>query len=291
VLSNLFRAVIDEAEKNPEFEARLLDVLAAAGFERIKEGGQPKRANMSPDHKGRTDASIGGTTDLRRASNRRPAAVLDPVKIAREGEQPLRAALGKLTLVQLHDIVADYGMDPGKLVMKWRTDTRVIDRIVEISLARARKGDAFRETNKGRGDHAPSIQECRQGLVVECSSSGASFWLGPNRATYGLSGASISFHNHLPFEIEITLRRLEARIDSSGLLDSTLNSSASIGPASSYKLMLPELALTDRQAQWLTDLKRDSVTMDLTLHWSVRSSTNNWEQSQQLNCAARIATT
>src|SRR5882762_5311996 len=131
MLSNLFRALIEEAEKNPEFEARLLDALTAAGFARINEGGQPKRAKMPPDHQGRTDASIGGAADLRRASNRRPAAVLDPVKMARDGEQPLRAALGKLTLVQLHDIVADYGMDPGKLVMKWRTDTRVIDRIVE----------------------------------------------------------------------------------------------------------------------------------------------------------------
>jgi len=149
----------------------------------------------------------------------------------------------------------------------------------------------FRETSKGRGDEVHSIQECRQGLVVECSSSGATFWLGPNRATHGLSGASISFHNHLPFEIEVNLRRLEARIDSIGLLDSTLNSSAITGPASSFKIMLPELALTDRQAQWLTDLKRDSVTMDLTLHWSVRSSANNWEQSQQLNCVARIGTT
>jgi hypothetical protein len=147
ILSNLFRALLKEAENNPEFEGRLLDVLAAAGFAPIKEGGRPKRGRKHPDHQGGTDALIGGATDVRRPSNRRPAAVLDPVKIARDGEQPLRAALGKLTLDQLHDIVADYGMDPGKLVMKWRTDKRVIDRIVEISLARARKGDAFRETS------------------------------------------------------------------------------------------------------------------------------------------------
>jgi len=47
-------------------------------------------------------------------------------------------------LEQLKDIVADYGMDPGKLVMKWKSSDKVIDRIVEISLARAQKGDAFR---------------------------------------------------------------------------------------------------------------------------------------------------
>jgi hypothetical protein len=34
-------------------------------------------------------------------------------------------------------------MDPGKLVMKWKTPERIIDRIVEFSLARAVKGDVF----------------------------------------------------------------------------------------------------------------------------------------------------
>ncbi len=35
-------------------------------------------------------------------------------------------------------------MDPGKLVMKWKDNVRVIDRIVELSLTRSTKGDAFR---------------------------------------------------------------------------------------------------------------------------------------------------
>lgn len=291
MLSSLFRVVLEEANKNPDFEARLLDVLAAAGFAPIKEGARLKPGKKQPNQRHRTDASIAGAAETKRPGNRRPSAVLDPVKIAREGEQPLRAALGELTLDQLHDIVADYGMDPGKLVMKWRTAKRIIDRIVEISLARARKGDAFRETSSERGGETFEIQACKQRLVVECPNSGAAFWLGPNRATHGLNGVSISLHNHLPFEIELNVYRLEARIDSMGLLDSTLNSPATIGPASSSNLVLPELALTDRQVKWLTDLKRDTVTMDITLHWSVRSSATNWEQSQQLRCAARISTT
>ncbi|MDE0403802.1 MAG: hypothetical protein OXI53_00610 [Nitrospira sp.] len=56
----------------------------------------------------------------------------------------LRAELALLTLDQLKDIVADYGMDREKLVMKWKTPNRVIDRIVEISISRAHKGDVFR---------------------------------------------------------------------------------------------------------------------------------------------------
>ncbi|WP_162527293.1 hypothetical protein [Sphingomonas solaris] len=45
---------------------------------------------------------------------------------------------------QLLDIVAEFGMDPGKLVMKWKDRDRVADRIVETAIARATKGDAFR---------------------------------------------------------------------------------------------------------------------------------------------------
>lgn len=289
-LRNLFRVILDEADKNPDFEARLLDALAAAGFAPIKETAPPKRGKKHQG--GRADASVGGVLEAKRPGNRRPPAVLDPIKVAREGEQALRAALGELTLDQLHDVVADYGMDPGKLVMKWRTDKRIIDRIVEISLARARKGEAFRDVNNEGGGETFSIQVCKQRLVVECTNSGATtFWLGPARATHGLSGAVFSLHNHLPFEIELNIRRLEARIDSIGLLDSMLNSSATVAPASSSNLALPELALTDRQVQWLADLKRESVTMDITLHWSVRSSAANWEQSQQLRCVARISTT
>jgi len=291
MLSNLFRVVLEEADKNSDFEARLLGVLAAAGFVPIKEGARLKRGMKQSDQRARSDASIGGAPETKRPSNRRPPSVLDPVKVAREGEEPLRAALGKLSLDQLHDIIADYGMDPGKLVMKWRTDKRIIDRIVEISLTRARKGGAFRDTTSERSGETLSIQACKQRLVVECPNSGATFWLGPNRATHGLHGVAISLHNHLPFELELNVHRLEARIDSIGLLDSTLNSSATIGPASSSNLVLPELALTDRQVIWLTDLKRDSVTMDITLHWAVHSSATNWEQSQQLRCVAKISTT
>jgi len=64
-------------------------------------------------------------------------------------ELALRSALEKLSLNQLRDIVAEYGMDPGRLVMKWMAPERVIDRIVEISSARAHKGDAFRKPSEG----------------------------------------------------------------------------------------------------------------------------------------------
>lgn len=123
-LLDLARVIADYAERDPMFADQIVDALG------LKEKSPPRPL-----------PTRGNTT---RPKNRRPAAVLDPIQLVRDGEAQLRAALSGLTLEQLRDVVADYGMDPGKLVMKWKDADRIADRIVEISLARAQKGDAFR---------------------------------------------------------------------------------------------------------------------------------------------------
>lgn len=122
-LSALAQMIADEAERNEHFRARIERALALEPSEPTKRSGVGKS---------------------RRKGGRRTPAVLDPVTVAREGKDILRSRLSTLSLEQLRDIVAQHGMDPGKLVMKWRKPDRVIDRIVEISLSRATKGDAFR---------------------------------------------------------------------------------------------------------------------------------------------------
>jgi hypothetical protein len=123
-LSALAQAIAAEADRNPDFRARLEHVLS-----------------LSRPSVGRPSS---GLAESKRKGGRRTPAVLDPVELARQGEDRLRARLVSLDLERLRDIVAQFGMDPGKLVMKWKDSNRVIDRIVEVSLARATKGDAFR---------------------------------------------------------------------------------------------------------------------------------------------------
>lgn len=120
-LLDLAKAVADAADRDPELASRLTEIFGAAPP-------ATKRPEPAPG----------------RAKNRRPAALLDPVVLVAEGEGVLRDRLAALTLDQLLDVVAEYGMDPGKLVMKWRDPARVIDRIVEIAVGRAQKGHAFR---------------------------------------------------------------------------------------------------------------------------------------------------
>jgi hypothetical protein len=122
-LSALVSVIVEEAEKNEPFRE---NVERALGI------------NTS-----RIPQSRAGDTTRPRGGRRTPA-VLDPVELARRGEDVLREKLSMLTLDQLRDIVAQYGMDPGKLVMKWKDTSRVIDRIVELALTRSTKGDAFR---------------------------------------------------------------------------------------------------------------------------------------------------
>lgn len=131
ILMRLVRVVTEEVERNPAFEAALNEALGIA----------PKR---KPDEARHTQESL-DDEGLKRGKNRRSPAMLDPVQVVREGEPALRSALEKLSLDQLRDIIAEYGMDPGRQVMKWKAPERVIDRVVEMSTTRARKGDAFRK--------------------------------------------------------------------------------------------------------------------------------------------------
>jgi len=127
-LNAFLREVIAEAEANPAFQERLTKALSADD-KPVKASVERKRQAKPVEHK--------------RPSNRRPPAALDPVQLARIGESELREALTRLDIEQLRDVVADYGMDPGKLVMKWRDADRITNRIVEVARGRAQKGNAF----------------------------------------------------------------------------------------------------------------------------------------------------
>lgn len=127
-LTKLAAAVAEQAVRDPDFAAKLEDIMGAGRV------GTPLGPRARP-----------ARAEGARKGGRRAAAMLDPVDLVRAGPDRLREALGPLELAQLLDIVAEYGMDPGKLVMKWKDRDRIIDRVVETATARATKGDAFRQ--------------------------------------------------------------------------------------------------------------------------------------------------
>lgn len=64
--------------------------------------------------------------------------------LADHGEDALRRELQLLPLDKLLDIVAEFGMDASKLVMKWKDPERVYEHIIDNAKRRSVKGDAFR---------------------------------------------------------------------------------------------------------------------------------------------------
>jgi hypothetical protein len=136
-LASLASVIADEAERNSGFRRQLEAVLA---------GQQPGLLAMHEDK---------GDADVHRKGGRRTPALIDPLVLARRGEDILRQELSRLDIEQLKDVVSQYGMDPGKLVMKWKDAGRIIQRIIELSLARSTKGDAFRADRPDTSKTAP----------------------------------------------------------------------------------------------------------------------------------------
>jgi hypothetical protein len=135
-LAALSAVIAEEAERNGAFRRRLEEAFGPRQSERPTLRDDKVRDHRPGDSRATADAS--------RKGGRRTPAVLDPIALARQSEEALRRELSVLNLDQLKDVVAQYGMDPGKLVMKWKDSGRIIDRIVELSMARSTKGDAFR---------------------------------------------------------------------------------------------------------------------------------------------------
>lgn len=114
----ILQAIADQARRDPEFLAKL------------------ERALKS--HSSRPSAA-------RAASRRRTPAVVDPFEVlSAAGVTGLRERLATLSLDELRDIVAEYRVEPYTLAMKWKTQLRLIDLIVDTIEQRSRKGEAFR---------------------------------------------------------------------------------------------------------------------------------------------------
>jgi hypothetical protein len=113
-LEDLFKIIVNEAKTNQAFSDKLENLL-------------------------------NNNKKVPKKSRKRAPAVLNPETVLSEGEEVLRGKLAELDIEQLKDIVSDFGMDPSKLVMKWKKTEKIIDHIVETSLNRSRKGDAFRK--------------------------------------------------------------------------------------------------------------------------------------------------
>lgn len=92
----------------------------------------------------RTIARTRTTAAAPRSRTPRTAATLDPFQVYRtDGRQGLQSRLAALDLEQLRDIIHQFGMDPDKRAMKWKTISKVRERIVERTESTRNRDRAF----------------------------------------------------------------------------------------------------------------------------------------------------
>jgi hypothetical protein len=128
-LKELLNVILDEVRQNPTFAERVTAVLGDAVGSR--RGKTRERAEKSKSFEG------AAPTREPKRGNRRASALVDPVREIEHGDHHLRDRLAALDLEQLRDVVAEYRMDPNKLVMKWKDRERVVDHILSTSISRA----------------------------------------------------------------------------------------------------------------------------------------------------------
>lgn len=128
----LVQVIADEAARTPRFAKALAGALSVTA--------DPSVPAPAPAPAARPAA----TRTSPRRSRRAPGA-FDQFAVYREsGEATLRERLASLGVEQLKDIIAEHAMDYDKLAMRWRTPSKLQDRIVERVKALTTKGDAFR---------------------------------------------------------------------------------------------------------------------------------------------------
>jgi len=128
----LVQVIADEAARTPRFAKALATALSVTTGAAVP---MPVPALAAPAAAARTPA---------RRSRRAPGA-FDPFAVYREsGEATLRERLSSLGVEQLKDIIAEHAMDYDKLAMRWRTPSKLQDRVVERVKALTTKGDVFR---------------------------------------------------------------------------------------------------------------------------------------------------
>ncbi|MFC4605727.1 hypothetical protein [Rhodococcus kronopolitis] len=137
-LVRLIQVIAAEAARTPRFAKALGEVLAPAAEPVGPTSGAPASAA--------TPVAVPTRRAPAAPRGKRAPGPFDPFEVHRGGggSAGLRERLRPLEVDQLKDIIAEHAMDYDRLAMRWRTASKLQDRIVERVEAHASKGDAFR---------------------------------------------------------------------------------------------------------------------------------------------------
>ena len=125
--------------KKPEAIETILKRVAASGPEISADG------TAEQDLPGPKLTSLPTQEVTVRAKRRRRPSLLNPYAVLREsGQDGLRAGLAALDIEELKDIVVEYGWNYSPAATGWKTEAKIIDRILDGVGAAIERGRAVR---------------------------------------------------------------------------------------------------------------------------------------------------
>jgi len=136
--------------------------------------------------------------------------------------------------------------------------------------------------------HFFPIDKCKSQFSVDMPGAHVRFELLPARPSFALAGLEVRVHNLLPFAVEFSVFRLTSGIDSFIYLDAVLNTTCLIPATGVARMPLPEIVLTDQQANWVRNLQREYTRVQLNLHWRCTSAIHDWEAQGSYDCTAYV---
>lgn len=120
-LKEIFYCILSEMEKNKDFNKKITDII----LETADSAASPRK----------------------KTGHRRNSSIFNPLDMVMNNDLNLHEKLMELDIEQLKDIIAEHGMDNAKLAMKWKSKERLVNLIIETSIRRSTKGDAFRDNS------------------------------------------------------------------------------------------------------------------------------------------------
>ena len=159
-MAEIFEIILDEMKTNPSFAEKLAGILIEEKPEKLNESipfdqedGQELSLQQEsaelpvPEQAGIEEVGEkkGKSSDKSSTRRKRNPAKFNPETILiDQGKEALQHQLETLEVIELKDIISEFGMDPAKKTTRWRKKERFVDHILDVALNQIEKGNAFR---------------------------------------------------------------------------------------------------------------------------------------------------
>lgn len=156
-MAGIFEVILDEMKTNPSFAEKLAGILIEEKPEKLNESipfdleewHEPAIQQELPLSEQTVIKEVDTkekTVNKSSTRRKRNSAKFNPETILiDQGKKELQQKLETLEVVELKDIISEFGMDPAKKTTRWRKKERFVHHILDVAVNQIEKGNAFRK--------------------------------------------------------------------------------------------------------------------------------------------------